>query len=39
MNESYMIQVLWYISWPVIIYFSYKVISLAMNVFEKKQAK
>ena len=32
-------QILWFISWPVIVWFSYKMVRLALKKFEKnKQA-
>jgi hypothetical protein len=39
MNDTNMVSILWYASWPIIIYFSYWVISMSVNVFEKKQTK
>jgi hypothetical protein len=31
-------QILWFISWPVLIWFSYKMASLAVKKFEKNEA-
>ncbi len=30
-------QILWFISWPVIVWFSYKMVRLALKKFEKSE--
>ena len=35
----YTTEILWLISWPVIIWLSYKVVRLALNKFEKQEQK
>ena len=30
-------QILWFISWPVIVWFTYKMVRLALNKFEKNE--
>lgn len=30
-------QILWYISWPVIVWFTYKMVRLALKKFEKTE--
>ncbi len=30
-------QIIWLISWPVLIWFSYKMVRLALNRFEKNE--
>ncbi len=36
MYESYTASILWYLSWPVLIFIMYKVARIALNYFEKK---
>ena len=33
----YISEILWFISWPVLIWFSYKMVRLAINKFEKTE--
>ncbi len=33
----YTTQILWFISWPVLIWFAYKMTRLALNSFEKHE--
>ncbi len=33
----YISEILWFISWPVIIWFSYKMVRLAIDKFEKNE--
>lgn len=30
-------QIIWFISWPVIVWFTYKMVRLALNKFEKNE--
>ncbi len=30
-------QILWFISWPVMVWFAYKMVRLAINKFEKNE--
>ncbi|HNW98178.1 MAG TPA: hypothetical protein PKK00_07180 [Bacteroidales bacterium] len=30
-------SIFWYLSWPVLIFLSYKIIRLVLNAFEKKE--
>jgi len=30
-------QIIWFISWPVIVWFTYKMVRLALNKFEKTE--
>jgi hypothetical protein len=39
MNEVYLSSILWYISWPVLIIITYKIISFSLRKFEKKHTK
>jgi len=36
MYDSLLASVIWYLSWPVFIFVSYKLIRIAINYFEKK---
>ncbi len=33
----YISEILWFISWPVLIWFSYKMVRLAINKFEERE--
>ncbi len=39
MYESFTASVIWYLSWPVLIFIMYKAVRLALNYFEKKHTK
>lgn len=35
----YLKEILWLISWPVLIYISYRLVLVALKKFEKKEAR
>jgi hypothetical protein len=39
MTISIYTSIMWYLSWPVIIFIAYKIISAVLTTFEKKQTK
>jgi len=36
MYDSLLASVIWYLSWPLFIFISYKLVRLAINYYEKK---
>jgi hypothetical protein len=39
MYDTLLSSVLWYFSWPVLIFISYRIVLLALRFFEKRAAK